>query len=65
MNHPGPMNWFTRILLVLWCLALILMATTDLFEPYRGREIGFVFWLAVGILVVSYIGGNVIDRWRR
>ncbi len=63
MNHPGPMNWFTRILLVLWCLALILMATTDLFEPFRGT--GYVFWLAVGILVVSFIGGEVIDRWRR
>ncbi len=63
MKLPGPMNWFTRIFLVLWCLVLILMATTDLFEPFR--ETGYVFWLAFGIVVVSFIGGEVIDRWRR
>ena len=66
MNHPKPMNWLTRIFLLLWCLVLILMFATDVFEPFRGEgSIYFFFWLSVAILIVSYIGGEIIERWRR
>ena len=72
MNHPKPMNWFTRIFLLLWCLVLILMFATDVFEPFRREgSTDFFFWftvLSVAILIVSYIGGEIIEeiieRWR-
>ena len=65
MNHPKPMNWFTRIFLLLWCLVLILMFATDVFEPFRREgSINFFFWLSVAILIVSYIGGEIIEKWR-
>jgi hypothetical protein len=65
MNLPKPMNWFTRIFLLLWCLVLILMFATDVFEPF-GREgrINFFFWLFLAIIIVSSIAGEIIERWR-
>lgn len=66
MNHPKPLNWFTRIFLLLWCLTLILMVATDVFEPFRReRAINFIFWLSVSILIISFIGGEIIERWRK
>ncbi len=65
MNLPKPMNWRTRIFLLLWCLVPILMFATDVFEPFRREgSLNFYFWLCVAILNVSSIAGEIIERWR-
>ena len=64
MKKSEQLNWFTRIFLLLWCMVLVLMIATDVFEPFKDDGLAFMTGVGVAILVVSYIAGEIIDRWR-
>ena len=65
MNRRKPIEWVGGIFLLLWFLVLILMVATDVLDPFKGEGIINFGWLAAAILIVSFIGGNIIERWRR